>query len=567
MSRIIVKNLPKDATESQLKQFFSVKGEVTDVKLLKDADGNFRRVAFVGFRNSNEEESMVRFFNNNYIGTSKVAVEPAKSTTEKVRSWSKPKKKEFPEIKLPENIDSTRLFLRNLPYTVQKEDLELLFSEYGEIEELSLPMDSTNHRPKGFAYIKFKNTESAVVAFDKLDRSVFQGRLLHIIPAEKKPEPVVEIKAKSSYKYQLLKELKQKAKNTNTWNTLFVNPDTVASVMAGKLHLTKGEFLDKDHNDLAVRIAMAETKILEEIKQWMETNDINYEAFKGDRNTTPRSDTVVIAKNLPKNAVASEIQEIFSRFGKVTRCVMPLSKTMAIIEFKDPGQARNAFENLSYTTYKTLPLYLEWAPLTTFETPSVETEQVTKANVNTLFIKNLSFKTTKESLKSHFDPIGGVKSIRIITNNGLPCGYGFIEFENQKFASKALRSLNNSTLDGHALKLSESNTTIQLPKKRPRTEEVLEDDNRLKILVKNLAFEANVAELKEIFQNFGEVKSVRIPTKVSGGHRGFGFVEYLSHQDAANALQSLQNTHFYGRRLVLEWSKEDSTLSSIKQKA
>ena len=52
MSRIIVKNLPKNATQVQIKDFFSSKGEVTDVKLLKDTEGNFRNVAFVGFRES-----------------------------------------------------------------------------------------------------------------------------------------------------------------------------------------------------------------------------------------------------------------------------------------------------------------------------------------------------------------------------------------------------------------------------------------------------------------------------------------------------------------------------------
>ena len=269
MSRIIVKNLPKNATQVQIKDFFSSKGEVTDVKLLKDPEGNFRNVAFVGFRESGQEASLIKYFNNNYLSTTKIAVEAAKSTTDdSVRAWSKKanKKEEQPK-KLPENIDSTRLFLRNLPYTCTKEDIEALFLQHGEIEEVTFPIDNKTHQPKGFAYVKYKTTESAVQAFDKLDRSVFMGRLLHIIPAEKKPEPVVEIKAKSSYKYQLQKEMKEKAKNSNTWNTLFINSDTVASVMANKLHLSKGEFLDKDNDDLAVRISMAETKILEEVKE------------------------------------------------------------------------------------------------------------------------------------------------------------------------------------------------------------------------------------------------------------------------------------------------------------
>ena len=380
----------------------------------------------------------------------------------------------------------------------------------------------------------------------------------------------MEIRAKSSYKFELHKELKERAKNSNTWNTLFVNQDTVASVMANKLHVGKGEFLDKDHTDLAVRIAMAETKILEEIREWMGNNDVNFEAFQGSRTSTPRSESIIIVKNLPKNAILSEISELFGRFGAVSRCIMPPSRTIAIVEYLDSAQAHTAFDKISYTNYKTLPLYLEWAPLNTFEAPAVATEALTKASVNTLFVKNLSFSTGKEALQAHFEAAGRIKSIRIVMNNGLPCGYGFVEFENEKTASKALRNLNNSVLDGHALQLSESKATVQVPKKRQRNEDdeavEEEEDNRTKLLVKNLAFEATSGELKEVFQNYGEVKSVRLPTKASGGHRGFAFIEYISHEDAANALNTLQNTHLYGRRLVLDWGKEDSTLSALKQK-
>ena len=36
-------------------------------------------------------------------------------------------------------------------------------------------------------------------------------------------------------------------------------------------------------------------------------------------------------------------------------------------------------------------------------------------------------------------------------------------------------------------------------------------------------------------------------------HRGFGFVEFTSREDAVNCFERLQHTHLYGRRLVLEW--------------
>lgn len=46
-----------------------------------------------------------------------------------------------------------------------------------------------------------------------------------------------------------------------------------------------------------------------------------------------------------------------------------------------------------------------------------------------------------------------------------------------------------------------------------------------------------------------QIKSLRLPKKF-GHHRGFAFVEYVTKQEAQNALQALSSTHLYGRHLV-----------------
>lgn len=81
-----------------------------------------------------------------------------------------------------------------------------------------------------------------------------------------------------------------------------------------------------------------------------------------------------------------------------------------------------------------------------------------------------------------------------------------------------------------------------------------------KILVKNVAFEATPSELRKVFEKFGELKFVRLPKKneTSNNHRGFGFVDFLTEEDALRAFRELcHSTHFYGRKLVLEWAKKE----------
>ena len=56
-----------------------------------------------------------------------------------------------------------------------------------------------------------------------------------------------------------------------------------------------------------------------------------------------------------------------------------------------------------------------------------------------------------------------------------------------------------------------------------------------KLIVKNVAFEATKNELRSLFGSFGQVKTLRMPRKFDGNHRGFAFVEFLTKQEAKSA--------------------------------
>ena len=59
---------------------------------------------------------------------------------------------------------------------------------------------------------------------------------------------------------------------------------------------------------------------------------------------------------------------------------------------------------------------------------------------------------------------------------------------------------------------------------------------------------------------------MRLPTKIDGSHRGFAFIEFMSHEEAQKAFKELQNTHFYGRKIIIEWAKQDNTIEEIREK-
>lgn len=90
-----------------------------------------------------------------------------------------------------EFIDDKRLYVMNLSYTVTKEELQELFGKYGEIADIEIPFRKGGRgTPLGIGFVRFQETECAIQAFAELDKSYYQGRKIHIKPAEKKPPKV-----------------------------------------------------------------------------------------------------------------------------------------------------------------------------------------------------------------------------------------------------------------------------------------------------------------------------------------------------------------------------------------
>src|ERR1700742_2043018 len=74
-----------------------------------------------------------------------------------------------------------------------------------------------------------------------------------------------------------------------------------------------------------------------------------------------------------------------------------------------------------------------------------------------LYVGNLSFDTTEESLRTLFEQHGAVESAKLINDRdtGRPRGFGFVEMSNAD-ASRAMQALNGKDFDGRSLKINEA---------------------------------------------------------------------------------------------------------------
>jgi multiple RNA-binding domain-containing protein 1 len=506
-------------------------------------------------------------------------------------------------------LETGRLFIRNLPYTATEDELAEHFSRFGNISQVHLVIDKDTKRSKGFAYVLYATPESAARVLRELDNSIFQGRLLHIMPAQQK-NPTVEPEINNSssnssktFKQKRVEERKasEASGNTRSWNTLFMRPDTVVENIARKFGVSKSDLLDREADDLAVRIALGETQVVSETKKALANAGVDVgllEQFaSGKTDDIKRSNHIILVKNLPYGSSESELATMFAKFGSLDKIILPPTKTMALVAFLEPAEARAAFRGLSYKRYKDAPLYLEWAPNNVINkamkvdgnlknTPIVDEDVVKRVLLEqhvegianddvdldrvesrSLFVKNLNFKTSDENLRKHFcDHMkeGKLISVRVKKHvkNGknVSMGFGFVEFDSVDNATNVCRDLQGTVLDGHALILQLCHgKNKQVPKRAD------EDQSSTKLIVRNVAFEATEKELRQLFSPFGQLKSLRLPMRF-GNHRGFAFVEYMTKQEAQNALQSLSNTHLYGRHLVLERAKEGESLEELRER-
>jgi len=72
----------------------------------------------------------------------------------------------------------------------------------------------------------------------------------------------------------------------------------------------------------------------------------------------------------------------------------------------------------------------------------------------------------------------------------------------------------------------------------------------MNIYVGNLSYEATEENLKEAFEVFGEVNSVKvIKDNFTGRSKGFGFVEMTDNTEAQSAIESLNGKDLKGRSL------------------
>jgi RNA recognition motif-containing protein len=80
------------------------------------------------------------------------------------------------------------IYVSNLSFNVQDEDLREFFTEYGEVSSAKVITDKFTGKSRGFGFVEMSDDEAAKKAIAELDQATVEGRSIRVMEAKPKEE-------------------------------------------------------------------------------------------------------------------------------------------------------------------------------------------------------------------------------------------------------------------------------------------------------------------------------------------------------------------------------------------
>ncbi len=76
------------------------------------------------------------------------------------------------------------IYVGNLDYSIEEEDLKEVFGEYGNIKRVHIPTDRETGRVRGFAFVEMESESDEDKAIEELDGATWMERTLRVNKAQ-----------------------------------------------------------------------------------------------------------------------------------------------------------------------------------------------------------------------------------------------------------------------------------------------------------------------------------------------------------------------------------------------
>ncbi|KAK3195833.1 hypothetical protein Dsin_027143 [Dipteronia sinensis] len=155
--------------------------------------------------------------------------------------------------------------------------------------------------------------------------------------------------------------------------------------------------------------------------------------------------TSLYVGDLEANVSDSQLYDLFNQMGQVVsvRVCRDMSTRRSLgygyVNYSNPQDAARALDMLNFTSLNGKPIRIMYS----HRDPSLR-----KSGQGNIFIKNLDKAIDHKALQDTFSVFGNVLSCKVATDfNGQSKGYGFVQFDNDESAQKAIEKLNGMLLN------------------------------------------------------------------------------------------------------------------------
>lgn len=262
--------------------------------------------------------------------------------------------------------------------------------------------------------------------------------------------------------------------------------------------------------------------------------------------------------DLGSDVKEGDLFEIFNKIGTVTSirvcrdAITRRSLGYAYVNYLSQADAEKALDTINHTPVKGRICRVMWSQ----RDPSLR-----KSGKGNIFIKNLHKSITTQNLYATFNQFGAIVSCKIAADeNGESKGYGFIQFVTPEAAELAIKEVNGMLLKDQKVFVAQF---------VPRKERIAANASKkfTNVYVKNLPDNFDDVKLKEMFKDFGDIKSAVIMKGNDEKSKCFGFVNFGDADQAEKAVDALNGKTFDGKILYASRAqKKNEREMELKQK-
>ncbi|XP_065904326.1 poly(U)-binding-splicing factor PUF60-like isoform X2 [Dysidea avara] len=157
-----------------------------------------------------------------------------------------------------------------------------------------------------------------------------------------------------------------------------------------------------------------------------------------------------------------------------------------------------------------------------------------------IYVGSINFELGEDTVRNGFHHFGTIKAINMSWDGAANKhkGYCFVEYETAEGAQLALEQMNGVVIGGRNIKVGRPNN---VPQAAPIIARIQEEALKYpRIYVASIHKDLTETDVRSVFEAFGKIVSVELaPDTKPGKHRGWGFINYESHQASADAIASM----------------------------